>query len=197
MGSIYENSKLAELLINNDTIGGEFSSYKLVKGAKLNSNTNSRTYYPPEFVTADAIKNAKSDNSDRVIIHYMQPHAPYLAEAIKRKKFEFHEESPFKYLKEGGDRSLVWNSYINNLRFVLKNVDILLNTSDHGELFGEWGLYSHIYGIPHPSLRKVPWVETTAEKNLSFDPDILFSTHKAVDEESDIQDRLSALGYLS
>jgi len=66
-------------------------------------------------------------------------------------------------------------------------------TADHGELFGEWGLHSHAVGIPHPDLRRVPWVRTTATDTESYQPDSVVTNDEASDEE--LKKRLSALGY--
>ncbi|WP_380677903.1 hypothetical protein [Salinigranum sp. GCM10025319] len=202
-GTIYETSDLAKKFVRNDTVGGAFGNFELVNGSKLESS-DSKKYYHPDIVTASAIKSSREKNNDRLIVHYMQPHAPYISDAVERGYYEEHEEKPFQYLKNGGDRSTVWNAYIDNLRLVLDSVEVLLEnvdadrvviTADHGELFGEWGLYSHIYGVPHPSLKKVPWAVTTAEDLHTTTPDEILESHDLITGEERIEDRLSALGY--
>lgn len=205
-GSLFENSDLANHFINNITVGGEFRSFKLVEGATL-KETDNRQYFHPDIVTARAIETSRQVSPDKMIVHYMQPHAPYIVDAVERGYYKEYEVNPFKFLKNGGDKSIVWGAYIDNLRLALDSTETLLDnvtadtvaiTSDHGELFGELGLYSHIYGMPHPALRKVPWVETTAENNQTSSPEGLISSHNLVSEEDEeVESRLSALGYLS
>jgi len=99
----------------------------------------------------------------------------------------------------------VWDEYLDNLRSVLDSVELLLEnvdaetvaiTADHGELFGEWGLYSHIYGVPHPKLRNVPWVETTATDRETTSAEELLSSYSGLNDNENIEERLSALGYI-
>lgn len=205
-GTIYENSELLHKLIRNDSVGGEFASFKLVEGAKL-TNADNRQYFHPDLVTARAIQTARERNPKKMIVHYMQPHAPYIADAVGRGFYKEYEERPFKYLKQGGKKSVVWEVYLDNLRLVLDSIEILLNnidaedvviTADHGELFGEFGLYSHIYGVPHPALKKVPWTKTTAKDKHTTNVEELISDHEIVEnDDNSTESRLAALGYLS
>lgn len=204
MGTIYEHKLLEKLFVKNNTVGGEFASFKLAEGKKINGES-SRSCYPPDVVTAHAIRNAREETAEKMMVHYMQPHAPYITDAMERGCYEAHEDYPFKYLRDGGDKSVVWDAYLNNLRSVLDSVELLLEnvdaetvaiTADHGELFGEWGLYSHIYGIPHPKLRNVPWVETTAQDRQTTSAEELLSSHDDLYDNENIEERLSALGYI-
>lgn len=151
--------------MKNNSVAGEFQSFEKVDGIEIDTESGSTTCFPPDLVTAKAIEISREREPDRLIVHYMQPHTPYISEAIDRGKLYEYENSPFNYLKGGGDKSLVWDSYLKNLELALDSVETLLCnidsdktviTADHGELFGEWGLHSHIYGIPHPNLRSVP-----------------------------------------
>lgn len=111
---------------------------------------------------------------------------------------KIHTE-PFAVAKRGSEEG-VWGAYPDNLRYVLDDVSRLLAnidvervviTSDHGELFGEWGLYSHHVGSLHPALRKVPWVETTASDTNSANPDVELS----LEPTEPMEEHLEALGY--
>lgn len=89
---------------------------------------------------------------------------------------------------------------MNELRGVLDQVEVLLEnfdaqsaviSADHGECFGEWGIYSHPAGIFHPSLRKVPWVRTSGTENETRTPVLeAKSNHR-----QSIQEQLNSLGY--
>lgn len=152
----------------------------------------------PEVVTDRAIDASRNLNPNRLIIHYMQPHHPY----IYPEELDHLHQNPFQYVGNDNDREKVWNAYIRNLEFVLEYVDLLLRnldagtvviTADHGELFGSY-LKTHPVGVPHPKLRKVPWVTTTATDSKSHTT----KKYEFVDEisKTDIEDRLSDLGYL-
>jgi hypothetical protein len=100
---------------------------------------------------------------------------------------------------EKDDMSSVWGAYIDNLEYVLEDVDMLLEnidaenvaiSSDHGNSKGEWWIYEHPPGIAIDSLRRVPWYTTTAEDNQTHTPSIN-KDHSNIQ----IDDRLEALGY--
>lgn len=164
----------------------------------------------PDDVTDRAIQAGREHDPDRLIIHYMQPHAPYLKGAIDRGYIEDYESSPFEALRNGIPFNLVWDAYIENLRLVLDSVSRLLRnldadtvaiTADHGDCFGELGfLYSHPAGVPHPDLKGVPWVETTARDTGTYEPDVRDEGESVVDEdeemEAHVKKQLEELGYL-
>lgn len=134
----------------------------------------------PEIATDRAVRVGREVDADRMIVHYLPPHNPYRADALRENRtLESYEYRPFDYLRDGGDRGVVWERYLDELRWVLDEVGVLLDnvdaeravvTADHGELFGHMGLYSHPTGVPHPRLRRVPWLETTATDTGSYEP---------------------------
>jgi len=158
---------------------------------------------PARYVTDRAISVAQNNDYDRLILHYMQPHAPYLANAwtTQRDPHEY-EKRPFEYLRKSGDRKIIWNTYINELRYVLDDVALLLRnieanqvviSADHGEAFGEFGVFNHHTGSLHPQIRFVPWVETSATESDSYTPQV-----KTVKKNNiSVNERLEALGYKS
>ncbi|MDT3435480.1 sulfatase-like hydrolase/transferase [Haloarcula sp. 1CSR25-25] len=160
----------------------------------------------PDDVTDYAIQRGRELSDERLIVHYMQPHAPYLKQAFERGTIADHEASPFTYLRSGGSNEAVREAYLDNLRFVLDSIERLLDnidaervviTADHGELFGEFSLYSHGAGVFHPNLKRVPWVETTARDTDGYIPDIDDETKQDSDElEKQVKDQLEGLGYL-
>lgn len=134
----------------------------------------------PGIATDRAIRAGREVDADRLMVHYVPPHSPYRANALRENRpLEPYEYRPFDYLRSGGDRELVWERYLDELRWVLEDVSVLLDnvdaeraviTADHGELFGHLGLYSHPTGVPHPQLRRVPWLETTATDTGAYEP---------------------------
>ncbi|WP_154018408.1 hypothetical protein [Halolamina rubra] len=134
----------------------------------------------PEIATDRAIRAGREVDAERMIVHYLPPHSPFRVDALRENRpLERYEYRPFDYLRDGGDREKVWAQYLDELRWVLDSVGVLLEnvdaetavvTADHGELFGHLGLYSHPTGVPHPGLRRVPWLETSATDTGSYEP---------------------------
>lgn len=154
----------------------------------------------PEYVTDRAITHNRTTDANRLIVHFNQPHAPYIAKAIENNRdLHFYEESPFKALRNGESKSKVWDTYLDNLRMVLDNVEILLKnasadkvaiSADHGEAFGEWGMYGHLPGMIHPHVKRVPWLITSATDTGEYTP-----TLEQKETDRDTEEHLRALGY--
>lgn len=156
----------------------------------------------PRHVTDRAIANAREHDPSRLVVHYSQPHMPYTADADAEGREELYEyeAEPWEYLKRGGDRRTVWNAYLNNLRMVLDDVAVLLEnvdadtvalTADHGEAFGEWGVYEHPIGVPHPKVKRVPWATTTATDTGEYAPTLEPESQTKATEQ-----HLRDMGYL-
>ena len=118
---------------------------------------------PPEKVTEKAVEAAEEYPEKRIIIHYMQPHAPYLGNNY------YEPEKSLEDLQEDvGDKNEIRNYYKANLDRVMTSVKDLLRelngkfviTADHGELLGDYGgLYRHPHSVYLPKLVEVPWLE--------------------------------------
>lgn len=160
---------------------------------------------PPEVMTDYAIDVARNGDYDRMVVHYLQPHTPYIADACGADRpLTDIEADPWTAIDEGtATVGEVRELYLDNLRFVLDSVgDLLCNvdaskvvvTADHGELFGEVGLYGHPEGFTHPALKKVPWATATATDRHERTPDVEESRQGKTDP--DTEQRLADLGYL-
>jgi len=170
---------------------------------------------PPDGI-ADAFYNNQDavEEADRTVLHYMQPHAPYLARGKGQKlkqiqkgirKQEEAEESedggggalaslgdtirpkvenklegselaqkaglwleldPADLVKNG-TREAAMALYEENLRIALESVADIVDeldgtvvvTADHGEAFGEEGVWEHHIETYIPALMEVPWLE--------------------------------------
>lgn len=168
---------------------------------------------PPRPLTDAAIQRWREDSSKRMIVHYMQPHYPFIATeqlgpGIPRGEIGADDTRDVWHRLEAGEvtRDEVWTAYRANLQLVLDDVmDFLLKsvdanrvvlTADHGNALGELGTYGHPKGSPLDCLRTVPWVETTASDSGEYTPDS--AVIEAVEEmvtDSDVDSRLRALGY--
>lgn len=154
---------------------------------------------PPRTVTDAAIRAGRRYEPDRLVVHYMQPHQPFLSR--NGTGSEFRDVNCWHAVRRGeADREAVWAAYRENLRVVLDDVQRLLDsvdaprtvlTADHGNAIGEWGVYGHPNGFPHPSVKRVPWVETTAVDDGTYEP----SAGERRQTTSSVEDRLEHLGY--
>jgi hypothetical protein len=162
---------------------------------------------PPRTMTDYAIRQARAGDQDRLLVHYMQPHAPYVAGHLDGEgSVPDADAAPFDALRAGTiDRETAWARYLDTLRLALDEVAVLLEnvdaervvvTADHGEAFGEWGFYEHPVGCPHPAVKRVPWVETTATDRGTRDPAAVASgTAEGSSPAPDVAEQLRDLGY--
>lgn len=156
----------------------------------------------PSYVT-DRTIIAGRKGFDRIVAHYFQPHRPFIHDMVRKNRpMEYIEDRPFEAIKEGkATKEDIWPLYLDNLRLVLDSVERLLNnldaekvviTSDHAELFGEMGQFGHFLGVPHPNLKKVPWIKTSAKDLETSKPEKSFT----VSEDINVSEQLRELGYL-
>jgi hypothetical protein len=166
---------------------------------------------PPESL-GEALRNNRSaiDRAERTVLHYMQPHAPYLSrgkgqklkqiqksirkqdeseqsggrlaavgESLRPKVERILEGSELAQkvglwleldpadLLRNGTRGAALELYEENLRIALESVSELIDdldgrvvvTADHGEAFGEEGVWEHHIETHIPPLVEVPWLE--------------------------------------
>ncbi|WP_162991427.1 alkaline phosphatase family protein [Halostella salina] len=157
---------------------------------------------PPRYVTDRGITVDRTYDFDTIILHYNQPHSPYTSNALREQRsLKQYESDPGEYIKRTGDKQTVFDSYLDDLRSVLDEVETLLQnidrenvliTADHGEAFGEFGVFGHAWGSLHPHVRRVPWVKTSAEDTGEYSPE-------SIDEstpERTVEETLKALGYV-
>jgi len=163
---------------------------------------------PPEQVTNAALETLKSFPEKRMIIHYMQPHRPYIGdkELLEMDEGTWHtlegglwgvrkKRTPSTLLRQGElSVERVKEAYEENLRIVMKEVRRLekelpgrvILTADHGEAFGEHGIYEHGGPLRIEALVKVPWVVLKDEKKQAFHPEPGVERRK-------LQDRITRL----
>jgi arylsulfatase A-like enzyme len=158
----------------------------------------------PDRLTDHAIAAGREGGHERLVVHYMQPHLPYIGDAVSegREPTEL-ERRGYELLEEDeATRDEVYPLYRETLRYVLDDVERLLDnvdaenvaiTADHGEAFGEWFAYGHPEGFLHPAVKQVPWVETSAVDSGTADPDLEAET---TGESIAVEDHLRDLGYM-
>jgi hypothetical protein len=158
---------------------------------------------PPRAVTDATIHALRNAKPPRAIAHYMQPHTPYRGldlDGLGVTDGKSFRETVWDWIASGRlSRDEAWEYYLDNLRWVLDDVELLLDnvdadrviiSADHGEAFGEWGAYGHSPYGQFAGLREVPWVETTATDAGSYSPDI-----DRTDVDLSTEEQLKHLGY--
>lgn len=168
---------------------------------------------PPENVTDIAIEIQKKYPNKRLIIHYIQPHYPFIGETGQKidhgtitgdgvLESERDVHSVWDQLESDTvEEDLVWKAYRENLELTLPEVDRLLQklvgksvvTSDHGNALGELGVYGHPGGKYMAALVKVPWLIVDENQRPKIKQGKIGQTSKKVD--SQVTDRLKDLGY--
>jgi hypothetical protein len=164
---------------------------------------------PPGDVYDAAIEAEKLHPNKRLIIHFIQPHYPFIGEYGKEIAHETilsnssEKDSLFIWERlESGQITIdeVWKAYRENLELTLPFVEKLVSTltgksvvtSDHGNEFGRFGVYGHPPKTYLSNLVSVPWLEVPFnERKDTFQGEL-----QATESESEnINEKLSALGY--
>jgi len=167
----------------NTHLKGKF--YKIIPVWDFGWDEKLRTV-PPSPVYETALEAVEKYQGKQFIIHFMQPHYPFIKLKISDTSFiRLREKALSGTSKTSGVNvwdllakgkisiSKVISGYMENLRIAMPYVEKLCNTlpgktiitSDHGEAFGEkihplipLRIYGHPYGqIRIESLVKVPW----------------------------------------
>lgn len=163
----------------------------------------------------DRVLRERSKFKDkRLIVHLMQPHRPFIGELSKELDqsplvgdgvIRDEPESEFWWtrLEEGSiDEETIWAAYRETLEETLPHVERLLDqlegrtvvTSDHGNAFGENGVYGHPSNTHHRYLQGIPWlVYESGEKEVL---EGLAKANAMVESGGEIRENLEALGYV-
>lgn len=182
-----------------------------------------RSVHPEDVVTV-ARQAAEQYPNKRLVVHFIQPHAPYIGEWARQNIGIYSgishtrsqagegnstwETDPFNEVVKGNlDIEDVRRAYRENLRIALEHTDELLDdltgktvvSSDHGELFGEIGWPYPWPEAGHPKLQtkkslEVPWCVIESETRKTVVAEPPGYSETG-EEEDVIEDRLRHLGY--
>lgn len=163
----------------------------------------------PRSITDRAITAWREEDLDRLVVHYMQPHEPFLSAdvGITYDFGGFFEEGSrtnvWDFVRDGKvNKDDVWEAYLDNLRIVLNEIELLVDnldaervviTSDHGNAMGELEQYGHERNQPLACLHEVPWCVTSGTDERTYDPEL---EPNQGHREKGAEDRLRELGYL-
>ena len=164
----------------------------------------------PETVTEHAKQAIEQYPNKRIIVHYVQPHTPYIGDR-GQQYFGKTEETGLQDTMSGSSipRWQLEEAYRENLQEVLPDVEELLSdfrgktvvTSDHGELLGERispipiAGFGHPLGIYEKKLLEVPWLVTDFEDRREIIAEENQEQEITQTEMEETVDHLEDLGY--
>lgn len=169
----------------------------------------------PETTTEYARRAAEEYPNKRLVVHYLQPHYPFLTDDTTFDKGQvddpddhrsFWQQIRMGDLDVSTDR--LWTLYVDNFERTLPHVQDLTSalngktvvTSDHGNMFGERSFpvpireYGHPLALFTDELVEVPWLVQDPDERKRIRADE--PTRSADDVEDDaVAKRLRDLGY--
>lgn len=185
--------------------------YDIIRLWETDWNDEKGTVLPGD-ATETVLESADKYDDKRLIIHYIQPHRPFLgktAESLEQSELVANgivRDEPnidfwWDRLKRGElSPDTVWRAYRETLEITLPHVNRLVNelsgrtviTADHGNAFGEDRIYGHPMYTNHETLVNVPWHVIESGRKQIIDEEPTVSTQATDNVES----RLQALGYI-
>lgn len=168
--------------------------------------SNERNTVLAQSVTDYMVPLGRTSEFDQYLAHYMQPHPPFFKPGKSREEpimaANWYEMwgSILALMRGEISEEELKELHLNNLRYVLNDVEILLEnfdadtaaiTADHAHCLGEGGMYGHPAYTEHPELKRVPWVEVETVDEKKLDPSISGEKSISISKE----ERLQALGY--
>lgn len=190
--------------------GGKFAHVEHVWKDKWSEEHNTVL---PEDVTDTALEMKEKFPDKKLIVHYMQPHFPFIKSQIEQGSYRGKDRGrklPSVWEKlYAGEVNIdeVKRDYENNLKLALPEVKRLVEdlrgktiiTSDHGNLFGKKisclpiRTYGHPIRVKDPELNRVPWIEISAEKRKEIAE--AEERHEEKVDEKEVKKKLQDLGY--
>jgi len=167
----------------------------------------------------DQVIDRHRGGAERVIGHYMQPHYPFIGERTGGDEKMTWDVMGDEAHQGGGlalwdqflygirdDLPEVKAAYDDNLRYIRARVETVCEnvegqvviTADHGNALGEWGMWGHKPGMPHPKMRRVPWDVHECIDQKSYVPNTRATNVgiEAPGSDIDRNEQLESLGYL-
>ena len=178
----------------------------------------------PEAVTDVALEAAETHPNKRLLIHYMQPHFPFIGpwaqkhigvtagnlgarEAVIGRETDPGEKTVFRRAETGEiSNEVLKRAYRENVEIAIEHASILIEklsgktvvTADHGEMLGERAWPFPWQEYQHPGILAKKLIEVpwlVVEGNQR--KEIIKEPPRGSEavEEAKIQDRLESLGY--
>lgn len=164
----------------------------------------------PDTVTKTALEAADKHPNKRLIIHFLQPHYPWIGPEGRRymEKYGYRPQTQpdnvWMRLRRGEvPKDEVWEMYKENLEVTLPYIESLTKrltgktvvTADHGNAFGEWDVYGHPAATYIEPLIRVPWFVIPNRKRKKITEGSATEMMSSY-QDSVSDDQLEALGYI-
>lgn len=189
----------------NDEIDADIHAYIGLHDEEFREVKGQTT--PPDIVTEHAIEAHERYPNKRLLVHYLQPHQPYIG-PYGMERFDHGRGLIDTVKKSNPTREELFRAYRENLEIVLEEVETLLEhlqgktviSADHGEMLGERMTpipvreYGHNAGIYKPELLEIPWfiIDDEERKEIISEPPQEKEQERSKEE---IREHLRALGY--
>lgn len=166
----------------------------------------------PETMLKRAATAHKKYPDKRIVVHFMQPHFPFIGptgQSIEHRAYggqidsdKTEGDSVWTRLSNGEiSEKEVRTAYRENLELTLPHVSELIEsisgrvvvTSDHGNAYGQKGVYGHTPGVFLPEIVEVPWLEIPYDERRKIKAEDAVLSVRDTDK---VQDRLEDLGYV-
>ena len=196
-------------------IEGEFVHYEEIWREAFDDNLGT---VRAETVTEAALEVYDDYPDKRLIVHYMQPHYPFVDHDFdiqywnQTQGMDFGSDDRARDIWGAVGRGIVdeeevWRGYEDNLRYVMDEVWRLIESldgrtvihSDHGNVIGQrsWPIpvktYGHPPGVRLPGLRNVPWAVVEGDQRRTITEGEIHAREE--DDDEDLTEKLAALGY--
>lgn len=193
----------------------DLNFHKIIDVWKNYLEENDKTTVPPEGMVKAGLDAAEEFPNKRLIIHFIQPHIPFIGE-FGDEKFGDIEGSIWRKQRRGeidlNDKDL-WRAYEENLHEVMPAAKQLLTelegktaiTADHGQLIGDRMFpiplkgYGHPNGIYCDELVEVPWFVNSPENRKRIVPERTtadYSDRQSSAYDTEAEKVLRDLGYV-
>jgi len=186
----------ANPMISNFMVRGFYAKhfFKAIADVWLNYWSDELSTVPPENMNKAIHRHLRHHGKlEKSIIHYIQPHGPWIGETKLTMEKLYpspwpHEKGRYGSKKKFPEAQILESinvdfpflrlAYRDNLRLVLKHIKRLIPrlkgrvviTSDHGEFLGENGLFGHSSAVnlaENDVLRNVPWFEVVKPPRIT------------------------------
>lgn len=175
----------------------------------------------PDNVVEAAIDARGNYPNKRLIIHFMQPHTPFLGPTADQIRNEINLSGYRLHCDDSTDalsfyqvvrrglisKEQIRRAYTESLQVVLDNVSSLIDhlqgkiaiSADHGELLGEPVVPSigPYYGHPRLYVKElcmIPWLEIDSDDRPTIIAEEPIHSDSSIDKET-VESRLRSLGY--
>lgn len=149
---------------------------------------------PPGTLSDAVLDRIDSEGQpDPLVVHYLQPHAPYVGSWEKLK-----QDRPAEVVRRMRTRkeyaANLWSVWVEACRLAQGLAGRVVITADHGEMLGRDGRWGHECHWDNPELFRVPWLELDGGSQRVLKSELSWEKREKA-SDSELEKRLQSLGY--